>query len=335
VNQRLAIAITLLALIGGALALLAVSRTKQSASTGTATREETGVAGGSPGPPAVSATVPGTGGVIAEDRATAANPSNVWGGQDSPASWGYEADGADDPYFERRSGDGDPHVAIERKQPTADYRRYFSEAGVQSIWDQENGRITTRTQSQRFGPVSGNEMAFAPGDYVFYLSFRLQSPSPFPYTIEEGGVSGNANHSQLFQFKSFGGGQGQTFSPPLSGLIASDGIGIKYRNPVDDSKLIRSFHVPVGEWVRMAIVANWDSDGWYEVWADRDGSGRMVEVVPRQSGLDFLGGRAHSAWGIGLYHQMGLFDGTVPGQPRQAIVYTDYANAQITRYTGG
>ena len=325
----MAIAVTILALICSGVALLAISRAKQSAP-----KQKTVVAGSIPTPPPVIAIVPGTGRVIAEDRATAPNPSNVWGGQDSPDSWGYEADGADDPYIERRSGDGDPHVAIDRTQPTANYRRYISKADEQSIWDRENGRITTRTQTQRFA-LASNEMAFDPGDYVFYLSFRLQSPSPFPYSIEDGGASGNAKHSQLFQFKSFGNDLQQTFFPPLSGYIGSDGLGISYHDPIDGHKFVRRFTVPVGQWVRIAIVANWDGDGWYEVWADRDDSGTMAQVVPRQSGLDFMGGRAHSAWGIGLYHQMSLFDGTVSGQPRREVVYTDYANAQITRYTGG
>lgn len=38
-------------------------------------------------------------------------------------------------------------------------------------------------------------------------------------------------------------------------------------------------------------------------------------------------------WGLGLYHQLNLFDGTIPGQPRHEA-HADYANAQITSYNG-
>ena len=158
-------------------------------------------------------TVPGTGAVVGEDRATSANPSDVWGGQDSAVSKGYEADGADDPYIVRRSGDGDPITAVGQSNPTTMYRRYISKTGEQSVWDRTQGSgKSTRTQTQAIPARDQNEMAFTPGKYVFYLSFRLQSPSPLPYTIEEGGASGNANHSQLFQFKSFGGSADSTFS---------------------------------------------------------------------------------------------------------------------------
>ena len=67
---------------------------------------------------------------------------------------------------------------------------------------------------------------------------------------------------------SFGGSVDPTFSPPLCGYVGSNGIGISYHDPVDDSKFVRTFHVVPGEWVRMAIVADWSRDGWYEVWAD-------------------------------------------------------------------
>jgi hypothetical protein len=43
-------------------------------------------------------------------------------------------------------------------------------------------------------------------------------------------------------------------------------------------------------------------------------------------------GRTHGAMGIGPYHKLSLFDGTVAGQPRQAKIHTDYANVQITRW---
>jgi hypothetical protein len=224
------------------------------------------------------------------------------------------------------------------------YRRYISKTGEQSVFDRTKGSgKSTRTQTQAISAREQNEMAFTPGKYVFYLSFRLQSPSPFPYTIEDGGGSGIANHSQLFQFKSFGGNAEPTFSPPLCGYISSDGIGISYHDPVDDSKFIQEFHVTPGQWVRMAIVADWGKDGWYEVWADVDEDGNstngtMRQVIGRQDGgdgLDFLGAdRTHSMWGIGLYYNTDLFDGSEAGRPRQDEIYTDYANAQITRYEG-
>ena len=123
-------------------------------------------------------TVPGTGAVVGEDRATSANPSDVWGGQDSAVSKGYEADGADDPYIVRRSGDGDPITAVGQSNPTTMYRRYISKTGEQSVWDRTQGSgKSTRTQTQAISARDQNEMAFTPGKYVFYLSFRLQSPS--------------------------------------------------------------------------------------------------------------------------------------------------------------
>ena len=294
-------------------------------------------------PSAGPSIVPGTGAVLGEDRATVENPSDVWGGQDSPVSQGYEADGADDPYIVRRSGDGDPHIAIGQTSPTPMYRRYISKPNVQSVWDRNSGGISTRTQTQAISSRQENRMAFTPGKYVFYLSFRLESPSPFPYTIEQGGASGNANHSQLFQFKSFGGTVKHTFSPPLCGYVGSNGIGISYHDPVDDSKFVRTFHANPGQWVRMAIVADWSRDGWYEVWADVDQNGTstngvMQRVISRQDGgdgLDFFGAdRTQSMWGIGLYYNMALLDGSRSGLPHQDEIHTDYANAQITRYQG-
>ena len=109
----------------------------------------------------------------------------------------------------------------------------------------------------------------------------------------------------------------------FSKFIARDG---------EDNNMYQILKVPTGEWIRMAIVSNWDSDGWYEVWADLDQNGSMTRVVNRQSGIDFMGGRPSSSAGIGLYHHMDLFDGSVSGQPRQETVYTDYANVQITSY---
>jgi len=287
--------------------------------------------------------VPGTGAVVGEDLATSVNPSDVWGGQDSPISQGYESNGAKDPYIVRRSGDGDPHIAIGQSDPTSMYRRYISRTGEQSVWDRTHGGKSTRTQTQAISTRKQNHMAITAGKYVFYLSFRLESPSPFPYTIEKGGASANANHSQLFQFKSFGGSADPTFSPPLCGYVGSNGIGISYHDPVDDSKFVRTFHVVPGEWVRMAIVADWSRDGWYEVWADVDDDGNstngdMRRVISRQdggNGLNFFGAdRTNSMWGIGLYYNMDLFDGSKAGRPRQNEIHTDYANAQITRYVG-
>ena len=98
-----------------------------------------------------------------------------------------------------------------------------------------------------------------------------------------------------------------------------------------------------GQWVRMAIVADWDREGWYEVWADVDENGNstngvMRQVISRQDGgdgLDFLGAdRTTSMWGLGLYYNTDLLDGSKAGRPRQDEIYTDYANAQITRYEG-
>jgi hypothetical protein len=71
-----------------------------------------------------------------------------------------------------------------------------------------------------------------------------------------------------------------------------------------------------------------------EAWADTDQNGSMTRVVDRVHGIDFMEGNDRSAPGIGLYHHMDLFDGSVSGQPRQDTVYTDYANVQITAYNG-
>jgi hypothetical protein len=58
----------------------------------------------------------------------------------------------------------------------------------------------------------------------------------------------------------------------------------------------------------------------------------MRRLVERRRGIDFMQGRSASAMGIGLYHRLSLFDGSVSGQPRQETVHTDYANVQITEY---
>ena len=230
----------------------------------------------------------------------------------------------------RRSGDGDPHLAVGQRRPSPYYRRYISRAGVQSVYDRTVSRNrSTRTQTQKWS-ATNNPMAFAPGDYAFYSSFRLQElasgASPFPHEQAHGG--GNAKYSQLLQFKSHGGGLDTHL--PFSATIGSDGIKFIARD--GEETLTQILEVPTGEWIRIAIVSNWDSDGWYEVWADLDQDGSMTRVLERQYGIDFMAGRPRSSAGIGLYHHIDLFDGSVAGQPRQETVYTDYANVQITRY---
>jgi hypothetical protein len=274
--------------------------------------------------------VPGTGAVVAEDLATQANPCPLWGQISDPHLFGCDASGAEDPFIVRRTGDGDPHVAIGQRAPSSHYRRYISRAGVQSIYDDNcNCNNSTRTQTQRWS-ARNNPMAFTPGNYAFYYSFRLQElangASPFPHEQARGG--GIAKYSQLLQFKSHGGGLDSYL--PLYATIGSNGI--KFRTLDGEDNVYRILEVPTGEWIRMAIVANWDEDGWYEVWADLDGNGSMTRVLDRMYGIDFTQGRPYSSSAIGLYHHMDLFDGTVPGQPRQETIYTDYANVQITRY---
>jgi len=268
--------------------------------------------------------------VLSQDLATQPNPCLVWGSNSTPFLYGCNASGADDPYVVRRSGDGDPHMAIGQSTRSPYYRRYISRTGVQSVYDRTVSRNqSTRTQTQKWS-ASGNPMAFTPGNYAFYYSFRLQElangESPFPHEQSNGG--GNSKFSQLLQFKSHGGGLGSFL--PFSATIGSDGIKFIARDGGDN--MYQILKVPTGEWIRMAIVSNWDSDGWYEVWADLDQNGSMTQVVNRQSGIDFTGGRPSSSAGIGLYHHMDLFDGSVSGQPRQETVYTDYANVQITSY---
>jgi hypothetical protein len=275
--------------------------------------------------------VPGTGAVVAEDLATQANPCLIWGQISDPHLFGCDTRGGEDPFIVRRTGDGDPHVAVGQRAPSSFYRRYISRAGVQSVYDRTvSGSQSTRTQSQRWS-ASNNPMAFTPGNYAFYYSFRLQElangESPFPHEQSNGG--GNSKFSQLLQFKSHGGGLGSHL--PFSATIGSDGIKFIARDG-EDNNMYRILEVPTGEWIRMAIVSNWDEDGWYEVWADLDGNGSMTQVLDRQYGINFTAGRPYSSAGIGLYHHMDLFDGTEPGQPRQETIYTDYANVQIANY---
>ena len=116
---------------------------------------------------------------------------------------------------------------------------------------------------------------------------------------------GNSKYSQLLQFKSHGGGLGSFL--PFSATIGSNGIKFVARD--GDDNMTQILEVPTGEWIRMAIVSNWDESGWYEVWADLDGNGSMTQVVGRQTGIDFTGGRPSSSAGIGLYHHLDLFDG--------------------------
>ena len=281
-------------------------------------------------PPDSASVVPGTGAVLAEDLGDVTNPCLIWGAISDPYLDGCGSRAASDPYIVRRTGGGDPHLAVGASSPSRYYRRYISRAGVQSIYDARDGNASTRTQTQRWS-TDDNPMSFGPGTYAFYLSFRLQElpdgSSPFPHPQSSGG--GNAEYSQLVQWKALGEGALQNLVA-LSATIGSDGIKFIARD--GSESLQRILPLPTGEWIRMAVVANWGSDGWYEVWADLDGDESMTRVLDRQTGIDFTGGRVHGAMGIGPYHNMSLFDGTVPGQPRRDVIYTDYANVQITEW---
>jgi hypothetical protein len=284
-----------------------------------------------PVPPTSASIVPGTGAVVSEDLATEANPCLAWGRISDPHLDGCDSSGGTDPFIVRRSGDSDPHLAVGERAPSPYYRRYISRAGVQSVYDRTVSRNqSTRTQTQKWS-ATNNPMAFRPGNYAFYYSFRLQElasgASPFPHEQDHGG--GISKYSQLLQFKSHGGGL-DTYLP-FYATIGADGIKFKARN--GEVEMTRILAVPTGEWIRIAIVSNWDSDGWYEVWADLEGDGSMTQVLDRQYGIDFTAGRPYSSAGIGLYHHIDLFDGTVAGQPRQETIYTDYANVQITEWS--
>jgi hypothetical protein len=285
-----------------------------------------------PVPPASGSVVPGTGAVLAQDLVDVANPCLTWGRISDPYLEGCDSSGERDPFIVRRSGDGDPHLAVGASSPSRYYRRYISRAGVQSIYDADAGNPSTRTQTQRWS-TRGNPWSFGPGTYAFYLSFRLQElpdgSSPFPNAQSRGG--GNSKFSQLIQWKALGEGVREN-KVAFSATIGSDGIKFIARDGAEN--LARILEVPTGEWIRMAVVTNWGSEGWYEVWADLDGNGSMTRVLDRQTGIDFTEGRIHGAMGIGPYHHLSLFDGSVPGQPRQEMVYTDYANVQITEWLG-
>ncbi len=274
--------------------------------------------------------VPGTGAVLAEDLGDDANPCLIWGATSDPYLDGCGQRAANDPYIVRRTGDGDPHVAVGAGSPSRYYRRYISRAGVQSIYDARDDNASTRTQTQKWS-TTDNPMSFGPGTYAFYLSFRLQElpdgSSPFPHPQSSGG--GNAEYSQLVQWKALGEDTREN-RVALSATIGSDGIKFVARDGSDS--LQRVLHLRTGKWIRMAVVVNWGSDGWYEVWADLDGDESMTRVLDRQTGIDFTEGRLNGAMGIGLYHNMSLFDGTVSGQPRRDVIYTDYANVQITEW---
>ena len=274
--------------------------------------------------------VPGTGAVLAEDLGDGANPCLIWGATSDPHLDGCGSRAASDPYIVRRTGDGDPHLAVGASSPSRYYRRYISHAGVQSIYDARDDNASTRTQTQKWS-TSDNPMSFGQGTYAFYLSFRLQElpdgSSPFPHPQSSGG--GNAEYSQLVQWKALGEGALEN-RVALSATIGSDGIKFIARDGSDS--LQRVLRLPTGEWIRMAVIVNWGSDGWYEVWADLEGNGSMTRVLDRQTGIDLTEGRVNGAMGIGPYHNMSLFDGTVPGQPRREVIYTDYANAQITEW---
>jgi hypothetical protein len=284
-----------------------------------------------PEPPSSDSIVPGTGTVLAEDLMTEANPCVAWGRISDPHLDGCDSSGGTDPFIVRRTGDGDPHVAIGQRAPSQYYRRYISRAGVQSVYDTGVQNENTRTQTQKWS-TSQNPMSFGPGRYVFYLSFRLQElangESVHPNELVAGG--GIARFTQLFQFKSFGGPGANVGT--FGSSIGANGIRFKADDQNHNNSVRYLYGLEPGEWYRIAVVAEWDADGWYEVWADLDQNGSMVRVLDRQYGRDFLADQPSSAWGIGLYHHMDLFDGTEPGQPRQETVYTDYANAQITNY---
>ena len=274
--------------------------------------------------------VPGTGAVLAEDLGDVANPCLIWGATSDPYLDDCGPRAASDPYIVRRTGGGDPHLAVGASSPSRYYRRYISRAGVQSIYDARDGNASTRTQTQKWS-IRDNPMSFGPGTYAFYLSFRLQElpdgSSPFPHPQSSGG--GNAEYSQLVQWKALGEGALEN-RVALSATIGSDGIKFIARD--GSESLQRVLHLRTGEWIRMAVIVNWGSDGWYEVWADLEGNGSMTRVLDRQTGIDFTEGRIHGAMGIGPYHNLSLFDGTVPGQPRRDVIYTDYANVQITEW---
>jgi hypothetical protein len=284
-------------------------------------------------PPHAASVVPGTGAVLAEDLGRSPNPCRPWGAISDPYLEGdCDSRAAGDPYIVRRTGDGDPHLAVGASSPSPYYRRYISRAGVQSIYDAETGNDSTRTQTEKWS-TDGNPMSFGQGTYAFYLSFRLQEladgSSPFPHPQVEGG--GIAKFSQLVQWKSFGGQESNLVA--LYATIGRDGIKFVPHSGDGRDPEPRILRVPLGEWIRIAVVVNWSSSGWYEVWADHDGDGSMTQVLDRETGIDFAAGRTHGAMGIGPYHHLALFDGTVPGQPRRDI-YTDYANAQITEWAG-
>ena len=276
--------------------------------------------------------VPGTGAVLAEDLARRASPCHAWGAVSDPHLEGdCDQRAPRDPYIVRRAVDGDPHPAVGASSPSPYYRRYISRAGVQSIYDARAGNETTRTQTQKWS-TDENSWSFGPGTYAFYLSFRLQElpdgSSPFPHPQSSGG--GNAEYSQLVQWKALGEGDLEN-RVALSATIGSDGIKFIARDGAEEQE--RVLNLPAGEWIRMAVVAEWGSDGWYEVWADLEGDGSMSRVLDRQTGIDFTDGRVNGAMGIGPYHHLSLFDGTVPGQPRREVIYTDYANVQITEWS--
>jgi hypothetical protein len=277
-----------------------------------------------------STVVPGTGAVLAEDLGDVENPCSIWGAISDPHLDGCGPRGANDPYIVRRTGDGDPHPAVGASSPSRYYRRYISRAGVQSIYDARDDNDSTRTQTQKWS-TENNPMSFGPGTYAFYLSFRLQElpdgSSPFPHPQSSGG--GNEEYSQLVQWKALGEDDREN-RVALSATIGSDGIKFIARDGPDTSQ--RVLQLPTGEWIRMAVVMQWGSDGWYEVWADLDGEGSMTRVLDRETGIDFTEGRPNGAMGIGLYHNMSLFDGTIQGQPRQDVIYTDYANVQLTEW---
>jgi hypothetical protein len=274
--------------------------------------------------------VPGTGTVRAQDLGTDPNPCNIWGTLSTPANTGG-CKVLPDPYVVMRSGDGDPHIPVDSAAPNSHYRRYITKAGVVSLYEIGTGNtFKTRTQTEKWSKT-GNQMWFPHGTYAFYLSFRLQSPSPFPNVAAGGG--GNTDYSQLFQFKSFG--DGSSLHPPLTGSIGKDSLQFKSGSEEEPPKEYRIVNnVPTGRWIRMAVVVNWQSDDpWYEIWADLDNSNKLTKIVDRVHTADLTEGRQYGALGIGFYHQLDLFDGTKDGNPRQETVYTDYANVQMTNWT--
>ena len=79
-------------------------------------------------PPDSASVVPGTGAVLAEDLGDVTNPCLIWGAISDPYLDGCGSRAASDPYIVRRTGGGDPHLAVGASSPSRYYRRYISRA---------------------------------------------------------------------------------------------------------------------------------------------------------------------------------------------------------------